>query len=77
MSDTATTPRRKRKSVQLTKTEFANLKAFSRSKDYPTQDEKAEVLGVGRGTFLNILLKGSGSEDNISKVREGLSRWSA
>lgn len=64
-------PDRKRRSVKLTKEELAALKLHR--KKFNTQVECAISLGIDRLVMNNVLLKGSGSPDTISKIRSVLS----
>ena len=68
-TNTTATPTKLR-SVSLTTEELKKLKAFA--KKYPTQERIAEALGISRVTYLRIVQLGSGSEDNINKVRQKL-----
>lgn len=61
----------KLKSVKLTHDEKIKLKRAGRN--YPTQQRFAEAFGIARPSLLRILSAGTGSEDNINKVREKLS----
>ena len=63
-------PDRKRRSVKLTKEELAALKVHR--KKYDTQVECAISLGIDRLVMNNVILKGSGSPETISKIRSVL-----
>lgn len=59
---------RRRRSEQMTKEEH---KAFTKwVQSFPTQIDAAIALGVTRITIGNLVLKGSGSPETISKIRE-------
>lgn len=63
-------PKKRRKSVLLTKEEIRALKDFK--KPFNTDIECAEALGIDRAVMLRILLVGSGSPENIEKIRVAL-----
>lgn len=65
--ETETAVPKRRKSVLLTKEEHRALKAFR--KTFNTGVECSEVLGIDRAVMERILLVGSGSPENIEKVR--------
>lgn len=64
------TTKKIRKSVQLSKEERTALKKFS--KQYTTQDEAADALGLDRATYIRIKELGRGSEEKISILRNKL-----
>jgi predicted DNA-binding protein (UPF0251 family) len=57
-------------SVPLTKEEFATLRSFRRKCKSDVECSKA--LGIPRSTLVRILLVGSGSPENIEKIRAAL-----
>jgi len=61
---------RKEKSVRLSRDELKKLKAYR--KGFNTAISCAEAIGIPRTVLLRILLVGSGSPDNISKVTEAI-----
>lgn len=64
------TPETKRRSVRLTREEHVALKRYQRK--FNTQIECAESIGIGREVLNNVILKGSGSPETISKIRSVL-----
>lgn len=56
-----------------TLTEEEKLALVSWVNDQPTKIDAAETLGMHRVTMDRIMLAGSGSPDNIAKVRRVLS----
>lgn len=60
----------RRRSVRLTPDELANLKKLL--KQYPSQTEVAEVIGISREVLNRVLLVKSGSSETIEKIRTTL-----
>lgn len=67
---TDVTTKIKRRSVRLTPDELANLKKLL--KQYPSQTEVAEVIGISREVLNRVLLVKSGSSETIEKIRTTL-----
>jgi hypothetical protein len=63
---------RKRKSEPLNKEERKALKNYR--KQFETEVACAIAIGVDRTVLNAVMLRGSGSPDTISKIREALSR---
>lgn len=67
---TEVTTKIRRRSVRLTPDELANLKKLL--KQYPSQTEVAEVIGISREVLTRVLIVKSGSSETIDKIRATL-----
>jgi len=67
-SQQSTKIRKYRKAVKLTPAEKRALNAFA--KDYSTQEEAAEAIGIKVGAYARIKELGRGNSINVDKIRE-------
>lgn len=65
---------RRKKSEALAQDEMKSLRRLL--KQYPTDADRAEKLGIDRNTMNRVLGKGSGSPETIAKIREALTKES-
>lgn len=68
--NTLTQPKIRRRSVRLTPDELSSLKRLL--KQYPSQQEVADIIGISREVLGRVLLVKSGSSETIEKIRATL-----
>lgn len=68
--DTIPQPKIRRRSVRLTPDELSSLKRLL--KQYPSQQEVADIIGISREVLGRVLLVKSGSSETIEKIRATL-----
>lgn len=66
---------RPKRSVELTESEVAALKALQDSKEI-TNTEAAQILGIGREVMYITSLRGKASEATVKTIRKALAKKS-
>lgn len=61
---------KRRRSVKLLKEEVKALKTFR--KQFETDQECADTIGIDRAVFIRVQLAGSASQETVERIRKAL-----